>query len=79
MFGTEFKNLATRDTWHRVNFDKEFQVPPVVVLGVLEFNGPNESTVAIRNVDALGFEWQIEEWLYHDGPHTTEHVSWLAC
>lgn len=72
------KNQSNRTQWHTVTFTESFAVPPVVVMGPLSSAGLHPSTVRVRNVTATGFEWQIDEYEYLDGGHTTETVSFLA-
>lgn len=64
--------------WHSVSFTKTYVEPPVVVMGPLTSVGLDPSTVRVRNVTATGFEWQIDEYEYKDGGHTTETVTFLA-
>ncbi|MEM7366267.1 MAG: LamG-like jellyroll fold domain-containing protein, partial [Pseudomonadota bacterium] len=66
-----------RDTWHTVTFEDVIE-DAVVVMGPLERNGGHDATVHVRNVTDTGFEFQINEWSYHDGWHMTEGVSWMA-
>lgn len=60
-----------------VTLDHPF-VNPVVILGVLSYNGGHTSTVRVQNVQPQSFEVFIKEWDYHDGPHTTETLSWMV-
>jgi len=61
----------------RVNFARSY-VNPIVVLGVLSYNGGDPSTVRAYDVDSNGFSVKIMEWAYLDGPHTTESLSWMV-
>jgi len=65
-------------TWHQVGFDKAFAEAPIVVMGPLSYNGGDPTTVRVRNVTETGFEFQLDEWDYKDGAHTTETVSFIA-
>lgn len=65
------------DQWHTVNFQDSFS-NPVVVMGPVSYNGPHPSTVRVRNVSPLSFQFQIDEWDYLDGGHTTETISYLV-
>ena len=71
-------NQSPAGQWYDAVFTTPFGSPPVVVLGPLEYNGVNPSTVRVRNVTATGFQFKIDEWDYLDGTHTTESVSYLA-
>ncbi len=65
-------------TWLRVTFDVPFDAAPIVTMGALSYNGGDPTVLRVRNVSADGFDYQMDEWDYRDGWHTTETVSWLA-
>ena len=68
---------ADAGAWHSVTLENAY-VAPVVIMQPLSFNGGDPTTVRIRNVTSNGFEWQMDEWDYRDGAHTTETVSYLV-
>jgi hypothetical protein len=68
---------AAGSSWHSVAFEHGYTAP-VVIMQPLSFNGGDPTTVRIRNVTSTGFEWQMDEWDYRDGAHTTETVSYLV-
>ena len=68
----------SKDTWHRVDFNQSFGEAPVVVMGPVSYNGPDPTTVRVRNVTQDGFEFEIDEWDYLDGDHGGETLSYLA-
>jgi GH25 family lysozyme M1 (1,4-beta-N-acetylmuramidase) len=63
--------------WHSVALENAY-VAPVVIMQPPSFNGGDPTTVRIRNVSPRGFEWQMDEWDYRDGAHTTETVSYVV-
>lgn len=65
------------DMWHKVIFETALDNPSVV-MGGFTANGSQPYSVQVRNVTDMGFEFQIDEWDYLDGVHTTESISWLA-
>lgn len=68
---------SNRNTWTRVDFANE--IPnAIVVVSPMTTNGTDPGIVRVRNVSETGFEFQIDEWDYLDGSHTTEQVSWMA-
>jgi hypothetical protein len=75
--GSETVMQPGRDTWHEVSFEREIE-NAVVVMGPLEHLGSHDAVVRVRDVTSTGFEFQIEEWDYLDGWHTTETVGWMA-
>jgi len=75
--GTSRIAQADPDSWTRIDFDEAIP-DAVVVMGPLSANGSSPTTVRVRNVDETGFEVQIDEWMYLDGAHSTETVSWMA-
>ena len=68
---------VTRDQWFRVNFATELD-NPVVNMGLMTDNGIHPVSTQVRNITSTGFEFQIDEWLYLNGYHPTETVSWMA-
>ena len=42
------------------------------------FNGGHPTTIRVRNVTENSFEFQMEEWDYLDGAHTTETIGYLV-
>ena len=75
--GVVTQNQADSDTWHSVTFENPL-VDPSVVMGGMTGNGAQPYTVRVRDVTSDGFDYQIDEWDYLDGKHTTESISWLA-
>ncbi|WP_138468789.1 G8 domain-containing protein [Poseidonocella sp. HB161398] len=68
---------ASPDDWYSVSFSQTIE-DARVVMGPLSFEGSNGATMRVRNVTDTGFEYQVDEWDYLDGFHTTETVSWIA-
>ena len=67
----------TRDQWFRVDFERALD-NPVVNLGPVTDDGVHPVATQVRNVTSTGFEFQIDEWIYLNGYHPTETVSWMA-
>ena len=65
------------DQWHSVPFSRSY-TRPVVVMGPASFGGPHPLTLRVRNVTAMSFEFQLDEWDYLDGRHGNETVSYLV-
>jgi len=51
---------------------------PVVLVSPSTFNGGDPTTVRVKDVDSKSFKVALQEWLYLDGEHTTEIVSWIV-
>lgn len=77
-FGTIAQNQTNSAQWHTVDFTETYEDPPIVIVGPLTTAGANPSTVRVRNVTKDGFQWQIDEYDYLDGAHTTETVSYVV-
>ena len=75
--GRVIASQADAEAWHVVTLENAY-VAPVVVMQPLSFNGADPTTVRIRNVTSGAFEWQMDEWDYRDGAHTTETVGYLV-
>ncbi|NOY46554.1 MAG: hypothetical protein GXP50_14055, partial [Deltaproteobacteria bacterium] len=65
------------DSWTTVTFDKTF-TDPVVVAKPLSLNDGAPATVRVRNVTSTGFEIRVQEYVYQDGTHGGETVSYLV-
>ena len=65
------------DQWHRIAFDAAI-TDAIVVMGPVGGIGVDPAITRIRDVTENGFEFQIDEWDYLDGWHTTETVGWVA-
>jgi len=69
---------ADASTWYTVTFSAEIQ-NAVIKMTANTTNGTDPFAMRVRNVTSTGFEWQMDEWDYLDGVHTTpEDISWLA-
>ncbi|MEM9781438.1 MAG: LamG-like jellyroll fold domain-containing protein, partial [Pseudomonadota bacterium] len=75
--GTVTFSQDNSSTWYSVSFAEEIP-DAVVVMGPISFNGGHQAVMRVRNVTDEGFEYQLDEWNYHDGWHMEETVSWMA-
>jgi hypothetical protein len=63
--------------WHSVNLINTYN-DPVVIMQPSSYNGGDASTIRLRHVTSSGFEFQIDEWDYLDGGHTTETMGYIV-
>ena len=63
--------------WYQAIFTNTYS-NPVVVMRTLSYNGSHPTHLRVRNVTPLGFLWQMEEWEYLDGNHTTEQCPYMV-
>jgi PKD repeat protein len=63
--------------WYSVTLNNTYSNPVVVMRG-LSFNGGHPTHLRVRNVGTGSFEWQMEEWDYKDGNHTTENCPYMV-
>lgn len=70
-------NQSNAIQWHTVTLINTY-TNPVVILQPPSYNGGDPSTIRLRNVTENSFEFQIDEWDYRDGAHTTETMSYLV-
>ena len=75
--GELYADQAGGGEWHTVNFASTF-IDPVVIISPPSYNGSDPSTVRVRQVTPLGFEFQLDEWDYLDGAHTDETFFYLV-
>lgn len=64
-------------TWHTVNINGPYY-NPVVIMKPVGYNGHQPCHIRLRNVNANSFEFQIEEWMYQDGYHNANTMSYLV-
>lgn len=75
--GTVVVSQANENQWHTVELDAAYQ-DPIVVLGPPGYADTAPTTVRVRNVTPTSFQFKIDEWLYLDGAHGAEVVSYLV-
>ena len=63
--------------WYTVNLNNTY-TDAVVVMRGLSYNGGDPTHLRVRNVSTTSFEWQMEEWDYKDGNHTTETCPYMV-
>ena len=63
--------------WTSVSLQNTYQ-RPVVLMGPISYNGSHPSTVRVSNVTSTSFDFQVDEWDYKDGAHTTEQIGYLV-
>jgi len=63
--------------WYTVNLNNTY-TNPVVVMHGLSYNGGDPTHLRVRNVTSTSFQWQMEEWDYKDGNHTTETCPYIV-
>jgi len=73
----EVGEITIDHVWVKVLFENSY-TQPIVIAGPPTFNGSNQLTVRIRNIDQEGFEIRLQEWDYLDGSHTEETLSYMV-
>jgi hypothetical protein len=75
----EIGQVDINHNWKTVKLTgiREFQ-NPVVIVGPPTRNGGDPCVVRVRNVTSNSFQIRIQEWLYLDGPHMVENVSYMV-
>ncbi len=68
--------VGTRDP-ERVNFQQNFDVPPIVV-AISDLRGGNSASIRISNVTTTGFDELILEPDNFDGRHLSQTVHYIA-
>jgi hypothetical protein len=75
--GSETVSQSDPSQWHTMNLDNSYE-SPVIVMQPSSANGGHPVHVRLRNVGSGSFEFQLEEWDYLDGGHTTEMISYVV-
>jgi hypothetical protein len=71
------RDQGSGNDWYTVNLNNSYTTPVVVMRG-LSYNGSHPTHLRARNVTSNSFEWQMEEWDYLDGWHTTETCPYIV-
>lgn len=75
--GVETPAQASREQWHTVSLRGVYQ-DPVVMMKSASYKDPVPCHIRLRNVESDSFEFQIGKWLYQDGSHKPEFLSYLV-
>ncbi|MCD6388074.1 MAG: cadherin-like domain-containing protein [Desulfobulbaceae bacterium] len=75
--GLEVGMIKVDTDWQRISFNNTF-VNPVVVAKIVSRNNDDPCVIRLNNIDADGFEIQLQEWDYQDGVHGIESVSYMV-
>ena len=75
--GVVSTDQADRDQWHTVDLDGSY-ANPVAFAQLMSHEGADPCHARLRNVGSDGFEFQIEEWNYLNGPHVEEAVGYVV-
>ena len=67
----------SKTQWHTINLKHSYQ-RPVVIMQPLSYNAGSPSLVRIKDVTSNSFKFQIDEWDYLNGSHSTEEVSYIV-
>ncbi len=73
----ELGEVEINHEWKEVSLPDGFD-RPVVIAGVPSYNGAEGGVVRLRKVTSDSFQVRFQEWLYLDGWHTTEDVSYAV-
>ncbi|MEA3548867.1 MAG: cadherin-like domain-containing protein, partial [Thermodesulfobacteriota bacterium] len=75
--GLEVGMLQVDTDWQRISFNNTF-VNPVLVAKIVSRNSDDPCVIRLNNIDADGFDIQLQEWDYQDGVHGFESVSYMV-
>ncbi len=70
-------NQANGSAWYTINLANSY-TSPVVLMEMSTFNGGDPTHIRLKNVSSGSFQYQMEEWDYKDGAHTTENMSYIV-
>lgn len=68
---------AKRNAWQTLTLENSYS-DPIVVMNPLSFNGRGPATIRVRNITSNSFQFKIDEWLYQNGRHKKETVSYMV-
>ena len=64
--------------WHTEELRGIYLTKPIVIMKPVSRRGDHPCHIRLRNVTRHSFQYQIEEWDYLDGGHTTERFFYIA-
>ena len=73
----EIGEILVGSSWQHVELQGQF-TDPIIVAGPRSYADAEPAVIRMRNVDANGFDIQIQEWDYLDGNHATETIHYLV-
>ena len=76
--GSISQDQANPSLWHTMDDLQLSYTNPVVRMTMNTYAGTDASHMRVHNVHANGFDYQIEEWSYQDGVHTTERIAFIV-
>jgi hypothetical protein len=74
---TEHGHTTLDHDWTSITLDNTYQ-NPVVIIGPPTYHGTDPGVVRLQNVIGNSFDIRFQEWLYKDGSHTLENISYLV-
>lgn len=73
----EVGRVSTNQNWKKVNLQRSY-TNPVVVVGGLSYDGTQAAFARVRRANANSFEIKVEEWECMDVTHLDEQLSYLV-
>jgi len=68
---------SSANQWHTINLNNSY-TNPIVVMGPVSRNGGHPLNIRVKNVGTSSFKYQMDEWDYLDGAHTTETIPYIV-
>jgi hypothetical protein len=75
--GSINSNTTNGGDWRTLTFSGSY-TNPVLLMGMMTYNGGHASHLRLRNVSSSSAQYQIEEWDYLDGGHATENIAYIV-
>lgn len=73
----EYGELAIDHNWQRIDFERSFD-DPIVIVSAPSSKGSQPTLTRVDAVDHEGFWARLQEWEYLDGHHVVETVGYLV-
>jgi hypothetical protein len=70
-------NQSGANQWHTVRLNHKY-ADPVVILSPASYNGQHPIVGRVRDASSSSFTFQLDEWDYLDGAHTSEKIGYLV-
>ena len=63
--------------WHTLSFTNVYS-NPIVIMGTPSYDGADPMVMRVKDVTSTSCEYQLDEWNYLNGSHTSEEFGYLV-
>ncbi|MBN1622241.1 MAG: hypothetical protein JW871_06585 [Endomicrobiales bacterium] len=75
--GTVSRSQASAGSWYTIEMSRNYS-NPVVFMQVASCNDASPCHIRLKSITSSSFKYQIEEWDYLDGAHSSETMTYVV-